>query len=156
MRNACLVDTNILVYAYDNSVPEKQSVAENLLDNLVLDDRGLLTVQVLAEFYVVVTRRMRQPLTPEEAEVALLELAESFQVCDLTTAIVLEAARGVRQYSLSYWDAQIWASAKLNQVPVILTEDQPSASVIEGVRFVDPFGTDAATRATLTTLGLIQ
>ena len=156
MRNACLVDTNILVYAYDNSVPEKQPVAENLLDNLVLDDRGVLTVLVLAEFYVVVTRRITQPLSVEEAEVAVLELAEAFQVCDLTTAIVLEAARGVRQYGMSYWDAQIWASAKLNQVAVVLTEDQPSARVIEGVRFVDPFGADAETQDTLATLGLVQ
>jgi len=48
----------------------------------------------------------------------------------------------VRQYQFSFWDAQIWAAAKLNQVPVVLSEDFNAGAIIEGVRFVNPFAAD--------------
>jgi predicted nucleic acid-binding protein len=51
---------------------------------------------------------------------------------------VLEAVRGVQHYQFAYWDALIWATAKLNGVLTVLTEDQPSSSLIEGVRFTNP------------------
>ena len=51
----------------------------------------------------------------------------------------VEAARGVRDHNLSFWEAQIWATAKLNQIPVVLSQDFTSGSVVEGVRFLDPF-----------------
>ena len=53
--------------------------------------------------------------------------------------IVLEAARGVLDHNMSYYDAQVWASARLNQIPIIFSEDFNDGSVIEGVRFVNPF-----------------
>jgi predicted nucleic acid-binding protein len=56
--------------------------------------------------------------------------------------IVLEAARGVRDHQLSYYDAQIWASARLNQIPVIFSEDFSNGSVIEGVQFMNPLADD--------------
>jgi predicted nucleic acid-binding protein len=55
---------------------------------------------------------------------------------------VLEAVRGVRDHQLAYWDAQIWATARLNQVPLVLSEDFSNGAVIEGVRFVNPFASD--------------
>ena len=58
----------------------------------------------------------------------------------ITDFIVLEAARGVRDHVMSFWDAQVWATAKLNQIPVVFSEDFASGSVIEGVRFENPFG----------------
>jgi len=60
----------------------------------------------------------------------------------VTGAIVLEAVRGVRTYQMSYWDAQIWASARMNQIPVVLSEDFGEGTTIEGVHFVNPFGSD--------------
>jgi predicted nucleic acid-binding protein len=56
----------------------------------------------------------------------------------VTRLIVLEAVRGVRQHRLSYYDAQIWATARLNQVPTIFTEDFEDGCRLEGVQFVNP------------------
>jgi predicted nucleic acid-binding protein len=56
--------------------------------------------------------------------------------------IVLEAGRGVRDHQLSYYDSQIWAIARLNQVPTIFSEDFSDGAVLEGVRFVNPFSPD--------------
>ena len=57
----------------------------------------------------------------------------------LTGPVVLEALRGVRDHSLSYYDAQVWAAARLGQVDAILSEDFNPGAVLEGVRFVNPF-----------------
>jgi predicted nucleic acid-binding protein len=63
-------------------------------------------------------------------------------VFELSGAIILEAARGVRDYKFSYWDAQIWATARLNQIPTVFTEDFNVGSTIEGVSFINPFDVD--------------
>lgn len=125
MKSACLIDTNVLVYAYDNSCPEKQHKAIDVLDRLTETSTGAITSQILAEFYVVATQRIPDPLLPEEAEARLFGLCSSLAVYDITPAVVFEAARSVREHGLSYWDAQVWAAAKLNQIPIVLTEDIP-------------------------------
>jgi predicted nucleic acid-binding protein len=66
----------------------------------------------------------------------------AWEVLDVTGPIVLEAVRGARLYQMAYWDAQIWASARLNQIPFILSEDFDTETVVEGVRFVNPFASD--------------
>ena len=70
------------------------------------------------------------------------ELARAFLVLDVTPLIVLEAARGVRDHMLAYYDAQIWATARLNQIPTIFSEDFNTGAILEGVRFVNPFSAD--------------
>jgi predicted nucleic acid-binding protein len=65
-----------------------------------------------------------------------------WEILDITGAIVLEAVRGVRLYQMAYWDAQIWASARMNQIPLVLSEDFGEGVIIEGVRFVNPFGSN--------------
>ena len=142
MAEKTIVDTSVLLYVYDRSAPEKQSRALETLDRLVQQDVGVLTPQVLAEFYVNATRKLDPPLTQEEAYQRLENYLLSWEILEMTGRIVMEAARGVRDYQISYWDAQIWASARLNQIPVILSEDFKTGAVLEGVRFVNPFAED--------------
>ncbi len=142
MAEKIIVDTNVLLYAYDRGAPAKQPRAVATLDRLVKQGLGVLTPQVLAEFYVNAARKLEPPLTPDEAYTRLQNYLLSWEVLDMTGQIVLEAVRGVQSYQMSYWDAQIWASARLNQIPIILSEDFNAGSVIEGVRFVDPFADD--------------
>lgn len=134
-----LIDTNLVVYAYDRGEPEKQQQAIQLLDALFTSGAGILSAQTLAEFFRAVTRGTHPILPIEQAYAQVQELSQAWVVLPITPAIVLEAARGARDHQLAYWDAQIWATAKLNQLAVILTEDFPSAEVIEGVQFVNPF-----------------
>ena len=139
MADKVLVDTNILLYAYDRGDPEKQSQAAAVLDRLVMLRLGVLTPQVLAEFFVNATRKIEPPLTTKQAYDRIENYLLSWEVLDLTGPIVLEAVRGVRMYKMSYWDAQIWALARLHQIPIIFTEDFNIGAVIEGVRFINPF-----------------
>ena len=139
MTASFLIDTNVLVYAYDRSESEKQPVALNVLDKLITLGLGALSAQVLAEFFVTVARKIRQPLTREEASAAVTDLTSAMPVFALNGMIVCEAVRGVREHQLSYWDAQIWAAARLNQTGIVLSEDFSHDRIIEGVRFLNPF-----------------
>jgi len=142
MADRIMVDTNILLYAYDRGEPAKQPQALALLNRLVVQNLGVLTSQVLAEFFVNATKKLRPPLTNEEAYKRIQNYLLSWEILDITGSVVLEAVRGVRTYQMSYWDAQIWASARMNQVPVVLSEDFGERTTIEGIHFVNPFGSD--------------
>jgi predicted nucleic acid-binding protein len=139
---ATLIDTNVLVYAYDRSEPEKQRRALEVLDALARSGDGRLSAQVLSEFFVNVTRKIAAPLTVAQARERLQHYVSIWPLFPVTSQVVLEAIRGVQQYPFSFWDAQIWAAACLNQVSTVLSEDFNPGAVIEGVRFVDPFADD--------------
>ena len=134
-----LLDTNVLAYAFDANTPDKQAQALALLDHLQTSGRACLSTQNLAEFCHIAVRKLHPPLTPAQTYQMMERFSRSFQVFDLTPAVVLEAARGVRDHQLAYYDAQVWATARLNQVPVIFSEDFATDATLEGVRFVNPF-----------------
>jgi len=134
-----LIDTNLLVYLYDTHATLKATQARLVLDRLELTRRGRLSVQNLAEFLHVSTRKLTPPLSRAEAMNQVNLFTRMWPVFDLTTLIVLEAARGARDHNLAYYDAQIWAVARLNQVTIVFSEDFSDGQELEGVRFVNPF-----------------
>lgn len=139
MTGDVLIDTNVLIYAYDPRVRPKQETALALLRRLSVNGRGRISTQVLGEFYAAGTRELDPPLSPAEAAEQIVALAAAWPVLVVTPLVVLEAARGASGHRLHYWDAQLWATARLNQVPLVLSEDFPHEQMLEGVRFLDPF-----------------
>jgi len=142
MNGRILVDTNILVYAYDRSEPEKQQQALSILEQLVTAKTGVLSTQVLAEFFVAVTRKIQLPLSAAQAYERIGNYLRSWSVIEVNGWVVLEAVRGVRDYQFSYWDAQIWATAKSNQISVVYSENFNVGAVIEGVQFINPLNVE--------------
>lgn len=137
-----LVDTNVLVYAFDLAEAKKRKQAiviiRELQDNLL----GCLSIQCLSEFFNAVTRGRDPKLSIDRALQYVQDYLLAFPTYLLTPSVVLEAARGVKNHSLSFYDAQIWASALINDVPLVFSEDFQDGQVIEGVRFVNPFVED--------------
>ncbi|MCC6222608.1 MAG: PIN domain-containing protein [Thermoleophilia bacterium] len=136
---AALVDTNILVYAYDPLDRAKQQHALYVLEQLEREARGAVSTQVLGEFFTTVTRKLRPPLSHEEAGWNVAAFVRGWTVCTATSAAVLEAIRAVGEHQVSYWDGLIWATAKLSGIATVLTEDLSHGRLIEGVRFLNPF-----------------
>ncbi|MCI0555536.1 MAG: PIN domain-containing protein [Anaerolineae bacterium] len=134
-----LLDTNILVYAFDRTEPEKRVQAMKIVLDLQVNPVGCLSIQCLSEFFNAVTRGAAPKLPIEEAVQYVQDYLLAFPTFPLTQSIVLEAARGVRDHSLSFYDAQIWASALINDIPFVFSEDFQDGRVLEGVRFVNPF-----------------
>jgi len=134
-----LIDTNLLIYLYDPNQPDKQKQSERILEQLELTRSGRLSIQALAEFFSVATRKLSPSLTSAQALDQVTLFTRLWPVFDLTPMIVMEAGRGVRDHKLSYYDAQVWATARLNQLSVVFSEDFRDGSILEGVRFVNPF-----------------
>lgn len=105
---------------------------------LVRSGRAILSTQVLGEFFVATTRKKRPLLTSPEAMDRLRNYLSACLVVDVTQLIVLEAGRGVQTHGFSFWDAQIWATARMNQILEIYSEDFNAGAVVEGVRFTNP------------------
>jgi predicted nucleic acid-binding protein len=133
-----LLDTNLLIYCFDTSEVTKQQRALDVLARVGREPRAALPAQVLAEFSNVTLRKLDPPLPPEEIYQQIELYEHTFPIIPLTLAIVLEAVRGVRDHGFPYYDAQIWAAARLSQIPVILSEDFPRGATVEGVTFLDP------------------
>jgi predicted nucleic acid-binding protein len=134
---AILLDTNILAYTLDPRDIIRQEQAIALLLKLEEHRLGRLSVQCLSEFTNVAIAK--HWLSFDEIIVRADAWKNIFPVYNLTPQIVLEAARGVRDYKLAYYDAQIWAAARLNQVPVVFSEDFQDGQSLESVRFTNPF-----------------
>lgn len=134
-----LMDTNLIMYPHDPTAEFKAVQAKRVMDRLRITRSGRLSVQNLAEFLHASTRKLKPALSLSEASKQVDLLTRIWPVFDLTPLIVLEAARGARDYGLAYYDAQIWATARLNQVTTIFSEDFSDGQVLEGVRFVNPF-----------------
>lgn len=137
-----LVDTNVLVYAFDAGEPERSARARAWLDALLERGNGALSVQALSEFASVAMRRMRPAWSAGEASATVLDLARAFEVVPVTPLVVAEALRGVGQHDMSFYDAQMWAAARLHQIPYLLSEDMASGATVDGVTVIDPFATE--------------
>ena len=132
------VATNVLVYAFDSTDPARHAPAAELLSRLMDEDRLRLSVQVLQEFYVTMTRKARPAWTPDRALATLDDLA-AWPVVANDVALVREAILLSRDAVLSFWDALIVAAAARGGAAILYTEDLNDGQVLRGVRIANPF-----------------
>ena len=116
------VDTNILVYAHNTHDETKYRAAEKLLIQLWASGLGVLSSQVLQEFYSVVTRKLRPPLTPPQARQVVHDYSEWCHI-DTDPLLILSASRCSEQHSINFWDALIVESALRVGATELVTED---------------------------------
>lgn len=130
------VDTSLLLYAH-SSTGEKGKVAQACLRELWEKESGVVSTQVLAEFYVNLTRKWSPAVTPDTA----LELTAHYAawpVVVLESPDVLQACRLEQASKLSFWDALIVVAAAKAGAERLLTEDLNHGQTIAGVRVVNP------------------
>ena len=130
-------DTNVLVYFVDEDEPEKQEIARKLVQEYLIEGNGMISVQVLREFYWTV-RKLRHPLSEERAREAVRDLA-GFSPLAEDARMVLRAVDRTREASISFWDALIVEAALKGGADRLLTEDMQHGQVIEGMRIENPF-----------------
>lgn len=130
------VDTNVLIYLFDDESPAKKARAQVLLDEKA--DRIVLSTQVLGEFYVNVTRKLEIPLSQDAAARAVEDFSR-LEVQSVTAELVLAAVRRSRSSLLSYWDSLIVETARSAGAKILFTEDLQHGQEIDGLRIVNPF-----------------
>ena len=132
------VDTNVLVYAYDRAAGAKRDLARDLLEALWNEGRGVLSTQVLQEFYVNVRRKTTPSVSQEEARALVADyLAWDPIVND--GAAVLEAVDASHRYRLSLWDALIVVAARRGEASVLYSEDLDHGQTFGSVQVLNPF-----------------
>jgi predicted nucleic acid-binding protein len=132
------VDTNVLIYARDDREPHKREQALYLIAELTATDRLRLSTQVLQEFYVTATRKLRPPSTPRQAIAHMDDLAQ-WPIHQVDPDTIRRAGLLSEEAQLSFWDALIVVSASLSGAETLYTEDLNHGQTILGVRVVNPF-----------------
>jgi predicted nucleic acid-binding protein len=137
MNAKVFIDTNVLVYAHDMDAGQKHQTAKSILNDLLQRRCGALSMQVLQEFYVTVTRKLSSPLPKDEAR-AIFEDFSSLCVAttpeDIRQAFLIED--GAR---IGFWDALIVAAAVRSGAAKIFSEDLNPGQTITGIRIENPF-----------------
>jgi predicted nucleic acid-binding protein len=140
---AALVDTNILVYRFDQRFPDKQARAAELLRTGISEDSIRVPHQALIEFIAAstkpLTRAGRSILSPEEARREMEEMLVQFEVLYPDEELVRVAIRGAATYGLSWFDAHMWAYAERFGLETLWSEDFENGRLYGRVRTRDPF-----------------
>jgi predicted nucleic acid-binding protein len=132
------VDSNVLVYAYDLAQDEKHEQAKALLLSLWESGLGCVSIQVLQEFFVNVTRKSDFPLSPEQAAQVIHDFSDWTVhrpgIKDVISAIELH-----QRYQISFWDAMILQSARQCGCGTLWSEDLSDSQDYGGVKVVNLF-----------------
>jgi predicted nucleic acid-binding protein len=132
----CFLDASVLVYAVSSAKTDAAKRAR-ALDLVRQSDFGL-SAQVLQEFYVTVTRKIRKPLAPEVA-VALMDEYRVFPTVPTDYPLIVSAVELSLRYDISYWDGAIVAAAEVLEAEILYTEDLNHGQQYGPVRAVNPF-----------------
>jgi predicted nucleic acid-binding protein len=139
--NLKLIDTNILVYAYDVSEREKHEQAKTIIKDVWTKGGGVISLQNLCEFFVVVTRKVEQPLTLEEAQTIISDIIRSakWMVIDRDQSTLIKAIDLVKTTGAHFWDTLIAACMHENSIVKIVTENESDFRKIKDITVINPF-----------------
>lgn len=132
------LDTNIIVHAYDQHDPQKMHIAREILRQGLREKNVFISAQVLGEFFVVMTKKIQQPLAPDSV-LEIIEALGTLPLIEVDYPLVVQAIALHIQYKISYWDALIVAAAQRSRCDSLLTEDLKDGEIYNGVKVHNPF-----------------
>jgi predicted nucleic acid-binding protein len=131
------LDANILVYAQDRDSPAKRRRSREVIASLAQSGNGVISTQVLQEFYVAVTRKMGvAPLAAKR----VMQTFKIFEIVQASPDLIESAIDCSVLNGISFWDALIVAAAAASACVIVYSEDLNSGQTIQGVRIENPFG----------------
>jgi predicted nucleic acid-binding protein len=139
MSGKFFLDTNIFVYAFDATAPAKARKAARLVRDAVDTGKGIVSYQVVQEFFNVALRRFAQPMGSAEAEQYLITVFRPLLAIHSSPALYVEALRIAGKYRVAWYDSIIVASALEGRCDVLYSEDFQHGREIEGLRIENPF-----------------
>ena len=130
------LDTNVLVYAQDHDAPKKRKRSRELIANVVASGAGVISTQVLQEFYVTATRKMG--VAPLAAK-SVMQSFKIFEVVQISPELIEQAIDRSVLSQISFWDALIVTASASSGCTTIYSEDLNAGQLIDGVRITNPF-----------------
>jgi predicted nucleic acid-binding protein len=135
----CFLDTNVLIYVFDKDSPNKAAVARQLYSRLVREKSGLVSVQVLQEFFVTLSKKFTVTLSADDVEREVRDLSALLKVIETDVALVLDSITLSRRYKLSFWDGLIIQAALRGGASVLYSEDLQDGQIIDSITIANPF-----------------
>lgn len=139
MNDRFFLDTNIFVSSFDRSAPSKAAKAQEVIDKALSTQKGVLSYQVVQEFFNVALRRFSRPMTAIDAEQFLGTVFRPLLSVHSSMALYAEALRLQGKSGLSWYDSLIVSSAIQANCDVLLTEDLQHGQKFGNLRVVNPF-----------------
>ncbi len=140
MKDNVFFDTNVIVYLFDKSEDKKHNIAKTLFNECLHKYNAFASVQVINEFIVIASQKIKKPLTISEIKKRVDFLGNMLNIMALEFAACTSALDIKIKYSLSYWDSLIVASALKNDCKVLYTEDMQDGLIInEKLTVKNPF-----------------
>ena len=136
MSDRYFLDTNIIVYAYDNSAPRKQSTSRNIILKALRDRSGSISSQVISEFAVSAEKKMK--MNPVEILQAI-HLFSGFSCSDISLNLTVAAWKRHIKCIISYWDSLIIEAALSEQCSILYSEDMNHGQIYDGLTVINPF-----------------
>ena len=134
MKDRVFLDSNILIYSYSNSEPEKQSVARKL----ILENNSFVSTQVLQELTNIITKKFKFKYS--DAQATIHECCQNNNLHINTGQSILKACELAERYGWSFYDSLIVASALECECVVLYTEDLQNSQTVEGkLKIINPF-----------------
>lgn len=132
------LDTNIIVYAYDKSAGKKHKVASDIIVELWNSGQGIISTQVLQEFFVIVAGKLPKPLKTNVAREIINDFLR-WEVVVNDGMSILSAVDIQLEYKYSFWDSMIIDAAIKSGANILYSEDLSDGQVIKGVTIKNPF-----------------
>jgi len=139
MSGKFFLDTNVFVYLFDATAPAKARTAARLVRDAVDTGKGIVSYQVVQEFFNVAFRRFEQPMSAAEAEQYLITVFRPLLAIHSSPALFVEALRIAGKCRLAWYDSIIVASALEGHCDTLYSEDLQDGREIEGIRIKNPF-----------------
>lgn len=132
------VDTNVMVYAYNKDAGQKYQSALNIMKDLWHSGLGIISTQVLLEFFVTLTSKISEPLEIPVVRETIRRLSR-WDVLLINVDTIISATELQERYKYSFWDSLIIASAIEGGAKTILSEDLADGQAIQGITIKNPF-----------------
>jgi predicted nucleic acid-binding protein len=139
MSGRFFLDTNLFVYTFDAKAPTKAKKAAQLIRRAADSGEGIISYQVVQEFFNVAFRRFPQPMSVAEAEQYLITVLRPLLAVHSSPAVYFEALRIVEKYRFSWYDSLIVAAALEGKCEKLYSEDFQHGQKIESLRIENPF-----------------
>jgi predicted nucleic acid-binding protein len=138
MSDRVFLDTNVLVYAHDAASPDKKQKSQELIFESIRSRSGVISAQVLSEFFVTVTQKAKPAMTVEQAKQEIVLLA-ALETVEIDATLVVHAIGLKTRWQLSYWDALILAAAERAGCATVFSEDLSDGQVYGSVTIRNPY-----------------
>ena len=137
-ENKYFIDTNVLIYAYDVSAGKKHETARGIVVDLWRLGMGMLSLQVLQEFFVNITKKVSKPLEIQAAKEIVRDLLK-WDIVIPDGDSILEGIEIHSRFHFSFWDSMILQAALKGGASALLSEDLVEGRIIDALKIINPF-----------------